>query len=601
MSCSKCGTSNTDCGCKDTPYTTPMPANSQPNASCPTPSKCSEYMDAACVYLNDGIYDANIPPQTSVEEAIQQLTLMITNPECTDTDSCNCPTAPTILLQTNTVDNSSQTVLNLTQSYGMNVTSHPGGGVSFESYVRENKAIYVDLTYGNNISGQKYNLNRPYATIAAATGVATAGDIIVLNAGTYTVGNIMAANNISMYCKPGVILNNSGFIVNTTLNWNLYGYAVFTGSGVTPFTITGGSGTGNISIEFDKIDGEMTTAVLISAPSATEFNLKFNCNSIKTITGDLTAQNCFRINNSLNANININVRNFIVGDQRFTMRIGGYSPSVSMVGTVNITCPIIMNSSTMAQRSTVYLELGRTVVGANDYKVVINSDRIIQDPAIPINASEHPGYNLLSSCVWIDGGDNVYIKGDLEGNNCLAIASRTAGGPGQYTTGNIVFEGNISSDIECISSCVKDQNGNGWHNLIFKNGTIKTNGNGIFKTVVIRPGSNSPADPWSYVGWNSTNAGTNGYIQFINCVLYNANLTEDPEATLIISSGDYGDRILSYNTIMYVAGGDNIIITSNDSEGVKLSNTQGNASLGTNVLDTYGTYASNSALTILNY
>ena len=49
-------------------------------------------MDASCVYLNDGIYDADLPARTSLEKAIQQLTLMITNPLCTNTSSCNCPT-----------------------------------------------------------------------------------------------------------------------------------------------------------------------------------------------------------------------------------------------------------------------------------------------------------------------------------------------------------------------------------------------------------------------------------------------------------------------------------------------------------------------------
>lgn len=91
MSCNKCNTSNNNCGCKDAAYTTPTQVNCQPDITCPLPSKCSEYIDASCVYLQDGIYDAALPPQTSLEEAIQQIILMISNPECTDTDSCNCP------------------------------------------------------------------------------------------------------------------------------------------------------------------------------------------------------------------------------------------------------------------------------------------------------------------------------------------------------------------------------------------------------------------------------------------------------------------------------------------------------------------------------
>jgi hypothetical protein len=577
-----------------------MPVNCQPDSNCPTPSKCSEFVDASCVYLQDGIYDAALPPLTSVEEAIQQLTLMITNPNCTDTDSCNCDTVPTLLLKTNDTDNDSQTILNNKNSYGVIITDNGSGDVSYESFLNENKAVVVDLTYGDNATAQKYNLTRPYATIAAAITASTTGDVIVLNAGTYNVGGITAIDGIDFYCKPGVILNNTGFFIFSNITWNLYGYAVFTGSTATPITVAGGTGIGNIFVNFDKISGAMATAVLVSAPTATSFNFTLNCNSIKTITGGTSAQNCFRINNSLNANISVNVRNFIIGDQRFIVRLGGFNPPVSMQGTVNITCPIIQSSSTIAQRTVIYLEMGLTVQGAKAYKIVINSDRIIQDPAIALNVSEQTGFNLISSCVFIDGGDNIYIKGDLEGNNCLAVASRTAGGPGGYIAGTIVFEGNISSNIECISSCCKVFNGNGWHNLVFKNGTITTKGNGQYNCVVLRPGIND-TDLSGILGWNSTNAGTNGYLQFVNCVLYNENIPNSATATGIITSGFYDEKILSYNTVIKVVGGTSLITTSNVSESVLLSNTQGNLPLAGAVTDLYGSYTANSLLNILNF
>ena len=84
MSCQKCGTTNTSCGCKDTAYTTVKTFTCPPDTLCPTPVKCSEFLDAACVYLTDGIVDAGIQPGSSLESILQQLVLLVTNPACVD-------------------------------------------------------------------------------------------------------------------------------------------------------------------------------------------------------------------------------------------------------------------------------------------------------------------------------------------------------------------------------------------------------------------------------------------------------------------------------------------------------------------------------------
>jgi hypothetical protein len=84
MSCSKCGSVTTSCGCKDTAYTTPKVYTCPPDTSCPQPVRCSEFMDAACIFLNDGIADAGIQPGSSLESIVQQLILLVTNPGCVD-------------------------------------------------------------------------------------------------------------------------------------------------------------------------------------------------------------------------------------------------------------------------------------------------------------------------------------------------------------------------------------------------------------------------------------------------------------------------------------------------------------------------------------
>ena len=84
MSCKKCGNSNTNCGCKDTAYTTVKTYTCPPDTACPAPLKCSEFFDAACVYMTDGIADAGILPGSSLESIIQQLIMLVTNPGCVD-------------------------------------------------------------------------------------------------------------------------------------------------------------------------------------------------------------------------------------------------------------------------------------------------------------------------------------------------------------------------------------------------------------------------------------------------------------------------------------------------------------------------------------
>ena len=584
MSCSKCNTSNTSCGCKDTPYTTPMPVNCQPDATCPTPSKCSEYMDASCVYLNDGIYDANIPPQTSIEEAIQQLTLMITNPECTDTDSCNCPVGTAFLVQTDSVNNSSQTELNNIPSYGMRITNPSVGNVEYEAVVNENFAIYVDLTYGQDPTGEKYNLVRPYATFDAAYSVASAGDIIVLNAGIYAIGTyVLTKPDVYIYCKPGVVFNNTGFSITSSSNLRFYGFAVFTGSGYIPLNINSTGQAQNIFFEFDKIDGAMSQAIYIKDATSTGLNVFVKGNEIRsTSTGNT---HLVRVDNSNNTNVIINIANIISGSQRFIVRFGGFSASVPMIGNIVLNCPIIENTGSLTTRTCIYLD-GVLSTQANDgYKIVVNSSIIRQTNPTMTDT----GTDIISSCVWIDGGNNIYIKGDLEGNACLAVCNRGAGSDPHY--GTIVFEGNMTSQIECISSCVKVNNGNGWHSIVVKNGVLVTDGDGNSIAVVDRPSV-----------WNVVHGGVNGKLQFINTRFYNKNINVSASATSIISSGNDRSRTFLYDCLMYV---DNAVAgsieTSNPFENVGMVNVRANAPLGTNVNDIYTGFTNTSALEIPEY
>ncbi len=581
MNCNKCGNSNTRCGCADSAYTTPVTNTCLPECK----QRCSEYLNAACVFITDGILDADLPPGTSLEHVIQQLVLMITNPECTNTSSCNCPAGGTLLVQTNSLDNTSQTLLNNLASYGMSITNISGGKVEYEAIVNEAYVVYVDLQHGNDATAQKYNLVRPYLTFAAAYAAAVAGDTVVLNAGNYIIGQIsLTKTDVNIYCKPGVTFTSSGFTIGTSLNLRFYGYAVFNvlnGTSI-PLNISSTSATHNIFFQFDKIMGNANQAIYIKDISSPSLKVLVEGNEItSTSTGNT---HLVRVDNSNNIDAMININNIISGAQRYIVRFGGFSATTPMIGTIVLNCPIIENNGSQTTRACVYLD-GVLSTQANDgYKIIVNSSIIRQtNPTMT-----ETGDDIISSCVWIDGGNNVYINGKLEGNSCLAVCNRGLGATPHY--GTIIFQGDMSSDIECISSCVKLGNGNGWHSIVVKDAALVTQGLGASNTVVDRPAV-----------WNITHGGDNGKLQFVNTRLYNKN-TLDLNGTCVISSGNKANRTFLYDTLMVI---DNNTIASIDSsnvtESVGMVNTRANSPLAANVSDIYGGFILTAALEIPEY
>ena len=581
MNCNNCGNSNNKCGCADSAYTTPVTNVCLPECK----QKCSEYMNAACVFITDGILDADLKPGASLEHVIQQLVLMITNPECTNTSSCNCPAGTSLSILTDSVNNSSQSTLDNIPSFGMRITNPTGGNVEYEAVVNDNLAVYVDLTYGT-ANGEKYNAVRPYLSFATAYAAATAGDTIVLNAGTYNIGQIaLTKTGVNIYCKPGVIFSNGGFTVSTSLSLKFYGYAVFniTNSTTIPLNINSTGQTQDIFFEFDRITGNVNQAIYIKDTTSPSLKVLVKGNSITSTS--IVDTHLVRVDNSNNVNIVINISSIISGSQRFIVRFGGHTASTPMIGTIILNCPIIENYGSLTTRACIYLNGVLTTQASDGYKIIVNSSIIRQTD----NTMIETGDDIISSCVWIDGGNNIFINGDLEGNACLAVCNRGSGSVPHY--GTIIFEGNMSSNIECISSCVKQGNGNGWHSIVVKNGALVSLGLGTSVTVVDRPSV-----------WNVSHGGINGKLQFINTRLYNKNSSDLSTATCIVSSGNNISRTFLYDSFMVIDNSSSESITSsNVPEKVGMVNTRSNIDIGSMISDIYNGFTLNSGFEIPEY
>src|SRR3990172_8812527 len=90
MSCLRCGKSSQNCGCKDGPFTTVPGCDCPQDINCPTPQKCVEFVDTACVLLKDyQIADTGFEENTTLAQMLQIISLYLTNPSCiTPGNSC---------------------------------------------------------------------------------------------------------------------------------------------------------------------------------------------------------------------------------------------------------------------------------------------------------------------------------------------------------------------------------------------------------------------------------------------------------------------------------------------------------------------------------
>lgn len=87
MACTKCqNTSTSNCGCKDSAYTTAKTYSCPPDQQCPVPNPCPEYVDTRCTYYNGaGIWEMGIEDGRSLQSIIQQLIIRTgADPECAD-------------------------------------------------------------------------------------------------------------------------------------------------------------------------------------------------------------------------------------------------------------------------------------------------------------------------------------------------------------------------------------------------------------------------------------------------------------------------------------------------------------------------------------
>ena len=270
----------------------------------------------------------------------------------------------------------------------------------------QNQLVYVDPTFGSNLTGQVENENRPFATLTAAQTAALAqplgtGWLIIVRPGTYSDINL-GANNINWYFQKGTILSPNGgpLFQNSTLTLG-QGFSVF-GQGtlsLNPTTSSSGSlfadtasAATNISLSFYQIltlTGVLSNSVLMLTNAnviltAQQISLAANAfffnatNGQVAIKADLITNNGDVFFNNSGAQISVEVGNMTFGDTGFNQQGGTLSfqaqqatftaPGfiIGAAGQANVT---LVNATTITDT----LMTLSTSVGANSSALTISN------------------------------------------------------------------------------------------------------------------------------------------------------------------------------------------------------------------------------------
>lgn len=424
------------------------------------------------------------------------------------------------------------------------------------SSINYGNIIYVDPTNGNNATGLKNRLDKPFLDYAIAKNTAVSGDVIYMRKGTYPDTVYELKNLVDVYCEPGVVILGGFSNLSNTVAVKVFGYANFGSSAQPALRVDGNA---DISFEFDRIDGVRTYGIQEESNDTVTLKAKgnyINCSTpVRVRSGNKTAV--------------IEISQMISAYGLYAVRLGSSSIN-PLIGVISVSCPIIEATGSGFGRAAILLAENLSTIAGQNHKIFIKAD-VIRMTNLTMTETRP---DIISAAVWHRGGHNIEITANLEGNACLGVDANIMAG--SYVTGTMVIKGDVSSNIECVSANCKFTNGNAWGTVVFKNGLIKSLGQGASGAVV------ETGNTWNYVL-----GGTNGDLQFVNCTLYNA-ATNGKIVQHDIPNAATDKNIYFYNCVAFTEGAGGFFASSvQANKRIGLHNVRSNKPLDSMVTDPF--------------
>jgi hypothetical protein len=406
------------------------------------------------------------------------------------------------------------------------------------------KISYVDPVNGSDVTGLVNRVDKPYATVGAATfGLTTSGiftiqqpGLIHLKKGQYS-SNIYMQDNVDYYCEPDVIFTSNGFTdVNGAVTSNVYGFAKFIGPNTTnlvPLDITKAS---NVNFHFLKIDNQSVAFKVNNVSGTSNVNIIGDFISSKSSFGSGILIGDNSGTSPVQSNIKINISEKIVG---------GYNTiNVKQLfsGNVEINCPNIECDSDLASTGSQPGIQHSVIVQSASASVSINGN-IIESSSVYGSGN--------NSALYVNAG-TVSVIGNVMGGKCPSVLIENG------LNGSVSIKGDMVSERESIihmSDSIR---------LVTNDSLIKTSGLGTFPYPIYISGTSSST-----------------YIH--NARIYNTTL--DSGFILLSSTSS---TIGIYNSIAYspgTASGNFVYCSSTASVGIH--NTRSNKDNASTIIDAF--------------
>lgn len=406
------------------------------------------------------------------------------------------------------------------------------------------KISYVDPVNGSDVTGLVNRVDKPYATVGAATfGLTTSGiftiqqpGLIHLKKGQYS-SNIYMQDNVDYYCEPDVIFTSNGFTdVNGAVTSNVYGFAKFIGPNTTnlvPLDITKAS---NVNFHFLKIDNQSVAFKVNNVSGTSNVNIIGDFISSKSSFGSGILIGDNSGTSPVQSNIKINISEKIVG---------GYNTiNVKQLfsGNVEINCPNIECDSDLAPTGSQPGIQHSVIVQSASASVSINGN-IIESSSVYGSGN--------NSALYVNAG-TVSVIGNVMGGKCPSVLIENG------LNGSVSIKGDMVSERESIihtSDSIR---------LVTNDSLIKTSGLGTFPYPIYISGTSSST-----------------YIH--NARIYNTTL--DSGFILLSSTSS---TIGIYNSIAYspgTASGNFVYCSSTASVGIH--NTRSNKDNASTIIDAF--------------
>lgn len=334
------------------------------------------------------------------------------------------------------------------------------------------KIAYVDPVNGSNTTGLINRIDKPYATIEAATfGLTSSGiftntqpGLIHLKKGSYNT-NIYLQNFINYYCEPDVVFVGQGFTdLNGVVNSNVYGFARFVGennANLVPLDVTNAS---TINFYFLGIENQSVAFKVNNTTGTSNINIFGDYVSCKSSFGSAVLLGDNSSISTVNANVKINIRERIIGGYN-TLNV---KPLFN--GMVEVNCPNIECDSDYASTGPQPGIQHSVMVQSASASVSINGN-IIESSSV-----YGAGNN---SALYVNAG-TVSISGNVMGGKCPSVLIENG------SNGSVSIKGDIVSERESII------NTSGSIKLFVNDSLIKTSGLGsVSYPIHINSGSSS--------------------------------------------------------------------------------------------------------------